>query len=145
MMTDRKFLAAFRSDPKGTLQPYGLSQNEIEAVKAGDEQKLAGLGADLSQCLGQGESRPLSRSLLLRLGSVPLALALFAGAAAAHSTPARAAARTFGTRAAARVLDGKWQDTGLGEAREKQRELEEGPVGHELPLPFFTDLHNENQ
>lgn len=141
LTTDGDFLSAFRGNPEQTLEPYGLSEQEIAAVKEGDERKLTTLGADLSSYFRPRELTAFPRSLLLRLAPIPLALALIAGAAAG-STGARAAPSGRWARRAGARLDGRWDDPGLARARARHRALYdggEGRVGFKLPFELMSE------
>jgi hypothetical protein len=48
LLLDKRLLRRFRKDPEAALRPFGLSGEEIEAVKDGDAGRLIRLGLDPS-------------------------------------------------------------------------------------------------
>ena len=48
---DARFLRAFRRDPQRALKGYGLKPDEVEAIMAGDAERLEALGVDVDALL----------------------------------------------------------------------------------------------
>ncbi len=145
LWTDERFLASFRRDPEAALGRYGLTRDEVAAVKSGDEVRLAALGVDVRSL----HTSPVSTATLTTLFRVAprlaaLLLAVQLTLAATTSTAARGRGR--GRARAARVLRVRYfaraaagRRTGLVRAVRVQPigDGQEGGIG--LPIDYGTN------
>jgi hypothetical protein len=89
LLLDKRFLRRFRRDPEAALRPYAMTNEEIEAVKAGDARLLLGLGLDPNYVRPKIHS-PGLRAWILRHAK-KLAPAVVLAALALPASPALAA------------------------------------------------------
>ena len=66
LLTDRRFLGRFRSDPERALARYELSTEEVEAIKRGDAEELVGLGLNPAIAWPQPANPGAMQSWLMR-------------------------------------------------------------------------------
>lgn len=113
LFADRRFLARFRRDPAAATGGYGLTDDELDAVKSGDQTRLITLGLDVRIM----DTRPIGQGIWTHLLPVackmaaPTALALVIAAALLPGATALAVgrecklgARCDGPRTAARRI-----------------------------------------
>jgi hypothetical protein len=107
LWTDERFLAAFRRDPARAVSRYGLTDEELDAVKGGDESHLAALGADVRSLHATPPSLASLATGLLR--PFPRVAAMLLAAHIAFGGGAPAAAR--GRRARGSRMSGRARTT----------------------------------
>ena len=97
LITDDRLLFRFRRKPAKALAKFRLSDDEIQAVTAGEMRSLLELGLDKRIAFPRPISRPLWASILVRSGTkiapaafVALALTLVGGPVASADDPAAA-------------------------------------------------------
>jgi hypothetical protein len=100
LLCDRRFLKRFRRRPERALRPYGLSCEEVAAVKRGDSRELMALGLDpeLASPSGRLDRTPMAAWLLRNASRLAPASVLAATAlvfAPAASAPAGGRRREF--------------------------------------------------
>jgi len=89
LLLDKRFLRRFRRNPEATLEPFGLTSPEVDAVKSGDPAELVELGLDPSYVWPKAR-RPLFPMWILK-GAKKLSPAVVVAVFALQATPAFAA------------------------------------------------------
>ena len=108
LLLDRRLLRRFRRSPEAALRRFGLSSEEIEAVKDGDARRLVGLGLDPSYVWPKARpavplwalvrAKKLTPAFVLAALVLPASPALAARSDAARPSPAGRVSRFFARR-----------------------------------------------
>jgi hypothetical protein len=108
LLLDKRLLRRFRKDPEAALRRFGLSGEEIEAVKDGDARRLVGLGLDPSYVWPKARpavplwtlarAKKLSPAFVFAALVLPASPALAARSEAARPSPAGRVSRFFARR-----------------------------------------------
>lgn len=133
---DERFLMSFRRDPARAVRRYRLTDEELSAVKSGDEAYLASLGADIRMLHAVPPSFGDLATGMLR--SFPKVMAFLLAAQIALAGGTAATARSAGRRRmsprARRTLGARYSRTpGLRRAARTQYTVG-GRVGGPLPI-----------
>jgi hypothetical protein len=109
LLLDKRFLRRFRRSPEAALRPFGLTGEEIEAVKDGDAERLIALGLDPSYVWPKARppavplwafarAKKLTPAFVLAALMLPASPALAARRDAARPSPVGRVSRFFARR-----------------------------------------------
>lgn len=108
LLLDKRLLRRFRKSPEAALRRFGLSSEELEAVKEGDARRLVGLGLDPSYVWPKAppavplwalaRAKKLTPALVLAALMLPASPALAARSDAARPSPVARVSRFFARR-----------------------------------------------
>jgi Aromatic-ring-opening dioxygenase LigAB, LigA subunit len=109
LLLDKRLLRRFRKNPEAALRRFGLSGEEIEAVKDGDARRLVGLGLDPSyvwpkarppaaQLWTLARAKKLTPAFVLAALMLPASPALAARSDTARPSPVGRVSRFFARR-----------------------------------------------